>query len=246
MVEIRRIVFGLHSFCGGCKCCLDIPLIPRDRRLFEINPFAQELHNAVATNVCVLSKVPLNRQFSHRLVRIPPAFFGNDGDGIFQRNNLNHSTHLIHFVSIHAFQPTTKHRTVGNRGIQHTWQLGINRKLRLASHFIRDIEPFSRLAKDGPVFGIFERRVLGNIELCSLSSHRAVTQLSFRWGMSDQAVGRHTLGDGYAPLLGRSSCQHDPGCCTSLAQILMTIADRSTPTRQHSAKNTIPAQVFTG
>ena len=177
---------------------------------------------------------------------VPPAFLGHYNDRVFQGQDFDHPAHVGDFFSRGTLQPAAKHRALGNGGVDHARQPGINRKRGRAGHFVGYIEASRGPPDEGPVCGVFERWVGGDRQLGGLSRYLAETQPAVCPRVADEALLGHTLGDRYAPPSGRGGGEHNPGRGPGLAQILVAVTDRPAASGQHRAVDAVAPEVFAG
>ena len=90
----------------------------------------------------------------------------------------------------------------GDRRVQHVGLADVDAEDHLADDLVRGVEPLERLAGDRPVLWIFQRHVLGLIELAGGFRHLAEGHRAVRRLVGDHAVRSAALGRRHVPGIG--------------------------------------------
>src|SRR5689334_16250560 len=203
--EMRRFIDRLNDLAAFTEGPLDITIVARiDHRAIE--RIAIELGKLRAVGIAGLADFPFGLEQGERFLGAPEAI-GNDRDGVLQLDDLHYAAPAFYGRIVDAFELAAKHRTSGDRGIDHARYLSVDGKFGRAVDFERRIEASNPLADQLELIGRTNGRFFVKGDLGCITRERTVVETSPRLFVRDFAVRRFAFRCRNLPALRRSSDQ---------------------------------------
>ena len=225
MVLIRVRVHRLHLLRRAGERLLDIATLVADERLLGIKTAFEEFGDRSARHLRIGAFVPGHRQCLQRAVRLPPRVADDRNGGVADLEHVLDAFHALNLGGIEARELAAEHGAIPDRGAQHSGQLEVQAIDLLAGKFGQGVEPLERFAGDGPILGIFERHILGRLDLGCGFGDLAVGRGAARRLVRDHAFRRAALGGGHLPLIGGRLNQHGASRGAGLAHVVIGLAN---------------------
>ena len=244
MRQIGNFVHGLDRFGGLGESRVDIAVAaavsqrPVERRAI----FGSELR---AIRGSGWAEVPFDR---HRMKRFlgAPEIVGDDRHAIGHRHGGENSATPGDSSEIIGFELAAEHRAVGDSGIGHVRQTGVDSEARRAGDLERRIDALDLLADQLELVGRLDRGLLGERDLGGVRREFAEGRQAPRGFVPHDATAGDARGGLHAPSRRRRSDEPRAGGSARLLQVDARAAHRPRAPGSHRLIDIVVDEVAVG
>ena len=168
---------------------------------------AQELRDAGARDLGVRPVVPLHVERVASFLGVPVAV-GDHGHAGRDLHHVLHAGDGLRLGGVEVRDLAADGGAARHHGDEHAGPLDVDAELGRAVHLGRGVEPLHPRAEDLPVFGLFERGILGDGERRGLGGELAVRQPPLAPGVDHGAPLGAAIDSVHCPRLARGRDEH--------------------------------------